>query len=322
MNEKLVGSATSTYDWNKSQVVMSVSNNNDMAIRQTRQYIIYEPGKSLDLLMTGVINYASNGINTISRLGYFDANDGIFFEYSNGKYYIVERWSTSGSVVNTKILKSDWNCDIADGTGSSNINIDFTKTHIYFIKLQWLGVGIVQTGIIFCGKPLLLHTFYHSNVFINAYMKTANLPIRYEISSINTTWNTGSINQICLSAIIEGSNINWLYFLYWVNNNTGRFINTWNETPILSIKLNNTTNHCGIVLNNVSINNLSNTTNLVRIYFIQAPETTPLTGAWFNAANTNSFINYDTSATAFTVPWNTNIIYTCYMSSANPIFWY
>ena len=80
-----------------------------------------------------------------------------------------------------------------DGTGTSGYNIDFTKSQLYVIDFEWLSVGRIRFGFYIFGKIYYCHQISNFNELDEPYMKTANLPIRYEINladywkcSINT----------------------------------------------------------------------------------------------------------------------------------------
>jgi hypothetical protein len=55
-DEYTTGTATITYNFNESMNTFSVSANNDRAIRQSRQYSTYQPGKSFLIYLTGILN--------------------------------------------------------------------------------------------------------------------------------------------------------------------------------------------------------------------------------------------------------------------------
>lgn len=52
----LLGGATSVHDANSSSVLMSVTSNGDRVVRQSRKKTIYQPGKSLSIVLTGVLD--------------------------------------------------------------------------------------------------------------------------------------------------------------------------------------------------------------------------------------------------------------------------
>jgi hypothetical protein len=112
---------------------------------------------------------------------------------------------TSASLGTTQtVTQSNWNGDKFDGTGDSGVTIDVTKGNIFWLDVEWLGVGDVRTGFFIDGKPVVAHTFYNTNKNSTTYMSTACLPLRYEIE--NTAGQTGSstMRQICSTILSEG----------------------------------------------------------------------------------------------------------------------
>jgi hypothetical protein len=96
--------------------------------------------------------------------------------------------------VDIKYPQSTWNIDKCDGTGPSGYNIDLTKMQMFYIDYSWYGAGFIRWGfrgptgdIIYC------HKLINNNVNTEAYMRSGNLPARYESESrppttqINTT---------------------------------------------------------------------------------------------------------------------------------------
>ncbi len=195
MDELISGTATATSAYTNASILMSVGANTDKVVRQSRLYTAYQPGKSLCIRMTGVLNANSNAANTTSRLGYFDKNNGLFFEYSNGVYNIVKRNATSEN----RIAQSNWD-DALNGTGPSGITVDFTKNMIYYIEFAYLGVGHIKMGVIFDGVLYVAYTFRNTTLTY-PYMITPNLPMRWELSS---TGGSGKLICTCGSVQSEG----------------------------------------------------------------------------------------------------------------------
>ena len=161
----------------------------------------YQPGKVQEIVVT--FNLISQDSGVTKRVGYFDANNGIYLEDDGSDYYIVRRTSTSGSAVNTRVAQADWNIDSFDGTGPSGVTIDFTKTQILFIDMEWLGVGRVRVGFVVDGIIYYAHEFLNANNLTLVYMSTPNLPIRWEISN-DGSGAASSMDCICCTAISEG----------------------------------------------------------------------------------------------------------------------
>jgi hypothetical protein len=203
-DESTTGSATVTYTANKSTVNLNCTEaSGDKVIRQTKRVMSYQPGKSLLIFNTFVMNTQTENLE--QRVGTFDANNGIFFEDTGTGYQIVRRSYTSGSSVDDPIAQSAWNGDKLDGTGASGYTLDPTKASILFTDYEWLGMGSVRVGFVIDGKFITAHTFLNANNLDTVYMQTANLPIRYEIEVTSTlAAGTYTLQQVCSSAISEG----------------------------------------------------------------------------------------------------------------------
>lgn len=196
------GGTSSTYNSNQASVSLGVSATTaGRRIRQTKRRFNYQPGKSLLIIMTGVLGTAAAGVK--KKIGYFDDKNGLFFQLNGTTLQVGKRTYTSGTAVDTLVDQSNWNTDKMDGTGKSGITIDTATTQIFFIDLEWLGVGRVRFGLFIDGVPLYVHEFYHANVLDKVYMSTPNLPARYEIENTGTG-AASTMVQICCTVISEG----------------------------------------------------------------------------------------------------------------------
>ena len=193
-----------TYTANKSTVNLNVTEAaGSKTIRQSKRVMSYQPGKSLLIFNTFVMNTLT--ANLKQKVGLFDANNGIFFTADGTTLKIVRRTYTSGAAVDTEISQSSWNGDKLNGTGLSGFTLDAATSNILFIDIEWLGVGAVRVGFVINGQLITAHTFYNANSLTTVYMQTANLPIRYEIERAGTlTAGTYTLQQICSSCISEG----------------------------------------------------------------------------------------------------------------------
>lgn len=187
------GNAASTHSTANAEVVMHVESG-DTIIRQTKQRFNYQPGKSQLVALTGVL---PTGAGVVGRIGVFDADDGLFFQTSGSTLSVVKRKGTT----DTPVAQADWNLDKLDGTGISGAKIDLTKTQIFVIDFEWLGVGRVRFGVYVEGKPVYCHEFTHTNTLTSVYMATPNLPIRYQVSSTSAS---ADMSHICSTVISEG----------------------------------------------------------------------------------------------------------------------
>ncbi len=171
----------------------------------TNKYHLYTPGTTNTILMTVVVGEAKENVRR--RWGFFDEFDGLFFEQKGSETGLVIRSSVSGSVVENKVLREDFNGDLADGSGVSGFIINPTKSNIYWIDYQWLGVGAVRFGVVSPdGSKILLHTFENANKYNTVYMRTGSLPLRWELSNIEAT---GSISEFkMLNSTVKVNDIN------------------------------------------------------------------------------------------------------------------
>jgi hypothetical protein len=100
--------------------------------------------------------------------------------------------------VDTKIPQSQWNLDKCDGTGPSGYNIDLSKMQMFYVDYSWYGAGFVRWGFRGVdGNVFYVHKLANNNVNSEAYMRSGNLPARYESQSLppttalNATLNSG-----------------------------------------------------------------------------------------------------------------------------------
>lgn len=178
--------------------------NGARVIRQTRAYHRYLPGKSQLVFIT----FAMDGgavANLRRRVGYFDANNGIFLELSGSALSIVRRTNVTGTPSDAaSVSQASWNLDPMNGSGPSGITLDMSKTQILVIDLQWLGVGRVRVGFDIAGVVYYVHEFRNANSLTTVYMTTACLPVRFELENTGVTAGTNTMRHICASVISEG----------------------------------------------------------------------------------------------------------------------
>jgi len=171
-------------------------------VRETTKVFAYQPGKSLLVLSTFVMNVAKTNLR--QRVGYYGAANGYYLELNNTTVSFVERTSVSGSLVNTPVAQASWNVDPMDGSGPSGITLDLTKAQILFMDLEWLGVGTVRMGFVINGNFYVCHKFHHANLITSTYITTASLPLRYEVTNTGATSGASTLKQICSTVLSEG----------------------------------------------------------------------------------------------------------------------
>ena len=80
--------------------------------------------------------------------------------------------------------QSKWNLDKVNGTGPSGYTLDISKMQMGYIDYTWYGAGFIRFGfrgpmgdIVYC------HKIANNNVNTSAYMRSGNLPARFEVSN-------------------------------------------------------------------------------------------------------------------------------------------
>jgi hypothetical protein len=285
------GSGAATHLSNESSVNMAVSTTSgDEVVRQTFRVFPYQPGKSLLLLATFKMDAAKTNLR--QRVGYFGTANGVFLEQGANGITFVLRTSTSGSVSDARYAaKASWNGDKLDGTGTSGITLDLTKTQILFMDFEWLGVGSVRCGFVINGQFIVAHTFHNSNIETAVYMTTAILPVRYEITNTGTVASSSAMKQICSSVMSEGgyeavSN----EFAARRTSVLGTIGNTF--LPMVSIRLNSSRLGAVVLPNRVVVLPTTNQNYEVALF-----KNATLTGASYVTGGFDN-VDYDVSATA------------------------
>ena len=283
------------YHANTSTVRLFVkAGSGQKVIRETNRVFAYQPGKSLQHFNTFVMNPAKTGLR--QRVGYFNDSNGVFVERANTAIRFVVRSKTTGSVVDTYAEQSDWNLDPLDGNGPSKLTLDLDKAQIFFMDIEWLGVGSVRCGFVINGQLIHCHSFHHANIETDTYMKTPNLPVRYEIENISTTATASTLKQICTSIISEGG-----YELRGRNRTIGTDITTVRDLttagtfyPVAAIRLKSTNLDSIVAPKSISLLGIGNSTRVAwRIY-----QGATINGAVWTSVGSDSYVEYNANNTA------------------------
>ena len=83
-----------------------------------------------------------------------------------------------------RIPQSQFNRDTIDGNGPSGFRVDLTRMQMLGIQYTWYGAGFIDfmtrgTN----GNWVFVHRMTNNNVNDEAYMRTGNMPVRYEIAN-------------------------------------------------------------------------------------------------------------------------------------------
>ena len=289
-------SGTATFNSNQGLVDLAVTTaSGSEVVRETTKVFSYQPGKSLLVLSTFVMNASKTGLR--QRVGYYGAANGYYLEQNNSTVSFVERSSVSGSLVNTSVAQASWNVDPMNGSGPSGITLDLAKAQILFMDLEWLGVGTVRIGFVINGNFYVCHKFHHANIIASTYITTASLPLRYEITNIAATSGASTLKQICSTVLSEGGyELNGSQQAVGIPINSPRTLGTAGTFyPVISLRLKLTRLDAIVIPFALSI--LPTSTGNYNWQLIAAGTTTG--GAW-TSVGTNSSVDYNITGTSFT----------------------
>lgn len=301
-NETLTTGGTSTYVGNESSVDLAVTTSSgSKVVRQSYRVFPYQPGKGLLVLCTFVMNAAKTSLR--QRVGYFNSDNGVFFQVNDTTKSFVLRTNTSGTPSDARTVnQADWNGDKLDGSGPSGITLDPSKAQILWMDFEWLGVGSVRCGFVIDGAFIVCHTFNNANDIDKVYMTTAILPVRYEIENTSSTASASTLTQICSTVISEGG-YQQKSALTWARMTAATTVTTAFE-PLVSIQLKST------ALGAVVLPSIYHALPVSSVldYEVALIKNPTLTGASFSSLSQN--VEYDTAATALTGGTIVNMSYT------------
>lgn len=168
------------------------------AFMQTYECFRYQPGRSHFIFCS--FNFNGGVANCLKFAGYCDGTNGIQIQLNGTAWEIA---LLSGTTLgNSTIAQTNWNLDKLNGTGTSGLTLDSTKTQILVIDFQALYSGRVRVGFDIGGQIVYAHQFLNANVSLYPYIQSANLPIRVGMTCTGTVSTT--MNYICSSVSSEG----------------------------------------------------------------------------------------------------------------------
>lgn len=309
-NTHIVATGSTEYVQAESTVNLKVTaNSGDACFRESRKVFPYQPGKSLLILNTFVMEPPKSGL--IQRVGYFSANNGVFLE-SNGTSNIISfvlRSNATGNTVETRVSQTEWNTDKFLGDSNSysfqmSTDIDrgalnIANTNILWFDVEWLGTGDVRCGFVVDGVMSPAHIFHNDNKRKAVYMSTATLPIRYEIFNELATANSSTLKQICTSVISEGG-----YQIAGrqrtagqLPNNAVTLTNTGTIYPVVSIRLKAENPDSVVIPRAISLLVLGKNGSHVQWRLVEGAN---ISGGLWQSIGANSSVQYNANATSMT----------------------
>jgi hypothetical protein len=203
--------STQTYN-PKNYIEMPIGTGSTYSLRTTKQPMIYQPGKSRLIFMTGVLmeTIPTPPLTTTSCMGMFSVDSATPPAATEGTYMKCDGvnliWeditqSNASSLVVTSVIQSAWNIDTFNGSGPSGKTLTLanaTQTLLIVLDQEWLGVGRIRCGFIIDGVIYYAHQFLHDPLTVQ-YTKTPRIHSSYLISG--TAVN--AMRQMCCTSIVE-----------------------------------------------------------------------------------------------------------------------
>lgn len=279
---------TITHVSNEGAVALAIDDvENSFAYCQTKRYWRCVPGQNQQVFMSFL--FKTPETNLIQRVGYFDDNDGVFLAASGSDLKMVRRSSASGALVETEVTQATWNIDSFDGNGPSSLTLDVTKVQTIVFDVQWLASGTIRVGFVVNGQIIYAHEFALSNSSNLPFVKSMNLPLRYEIRNIGgATTGASTIKQYISSIFCEGDKEKT--FLSSIDKDVSPYSATTTLTSLLSLRLRSTHNHLFVEPESIFLVNGGNfaTAGILHWKLLLNP-TTGSALEWFNAGPTSEY---------------------------------
>jgi hypothetical protein len=233
------GAATIISQPGQGGVAMSVTAaQGDVAIRQSRPYHRYQPGKTMFLATAMVFGGANAGQR--QRVGFFDDGNGIFWQQGNptaanpyGMQCVVRS--------NISQIPTDTIYDFAAWTDEDNIKntINWNALQMIFVEYAWYGGGGLRWGVMIDGEPHILHHQATGNILTKPWARTGNLPARYEIRNLTASVAT-TMYHYGVSVLVDGKQDPQRGFTYAYGMALGTPTKTISasstRTPLMSIQ--------------------------------------------------------------------------------------
>ena len=139
-------------------------------------------------------------------------------------------------IVDKKVKQRDFNLDKLDGTGPSGYNIDIAKMQMIGIQYSWYGAGFIDFMLRGAdGNFVFCHRMRNSNVNTEAFMRSGNLPVRYEVTNEGPSGKLAqALDATATSVVLEDSSFFPTSGTLYIDNEIMTFTNNNISTNTLS----------------------------------------------------------------------------------------
>ena len=312
-----------------TMTILQASNAGGRAIRQTREYQIYQPGTSHLVQFTWVPHFLGTFDTSVAvRAGIYDdyrdkntpagttgANPlfvssiyggtgqetnqpsmGHYFELSGNSWFVVEKYNSPNNIQNvTRVAQSNWNVNTFDyntATNPSGYILGISTPSLLFVERQWLGVGVVRMGAFYNSAYTVCHVF-KNRTYNQAYTHLNKLPIRYEIEKVSGgSPNPATMASICCASHIGGDYVPYGRIYSLPANITYDTVRIGLNTlrPILLIRLQQQYCRATVKIKSLEILSISNAQGAFSLLLNPTLNGGPIT--WVNHPNPGSMMQY------------------------------
>jgi len=207
--EKTTNDASSEYDNNSVLMKLGTIATENSITRQSKEYANVSSGRINISLVSGTLanNITLEDVgdtendSVISKIGIFDDNNGVYFQYEatiNASLELVETYSVckkmNGQAVE-KVDQENWNVDKCNGFGPSQIVLNKSDMNTFIFRLGTLPKTFLQVGIMHEGSAILIHEFNTSDFL-------TKLPIRWQIAHKNTAGIVSNVQMIQNNSVV------------------------------------------------------------------------------------------------------------------------
>ena len=138
--------------------------------------------------------------NSASTVAIADTGAGTLHSFQPSKAGIIIT-----KTIDTKVSQENWNIDVCDGTGPTGYVLDLSKIQMAYIDYSWYGAGKIRFGFK-DGQGIVryVHEFKHNNVLYESYLRSGNLPARYEVTTLSNPTYIPYLFHWGTSVIMDG----------------------------------------------------------------------------------------------------------------------
>jgi len=105
-----------------------------------------------------------------------------------------------------RVEQANWNIDPCDGNGVNGYILDIHKIQMCYADYSWYGAGKIRFGTKDAkGHIHYHHEFVHNNKLNESYLRSGNLPARYEIENGDAPTSAPTLFHFGTSVIMDGT---------------------------------------------------------------------------------------------------------------------